>query len=62
LKDIKLSHERYHLEIMKDTMSRSFSKKLLPLNEYSPLERVFPPFRDEEILPLTEILYLGKNM
>jgi hypothetical protein len=37
-------------------------KRLLPLNEYSPLERVFLPFRDEEILPLTEILYLGKSM
>jgi hypothetical protein len=26
------------------------------------LERIFSPFRDEEKLPLTEILYLGKSM
>jgi hypothetical protein len=32
-----------------------------PLNECSPLERTFSPIRDEEILPLTEIFYLGKK-
>jgi hypothetical protein len=37
-------------------------KRLLPLNECSPLERIFSPFRDEEKLPLTEIFYLGKSM
>jgi hypothetical protein len=37
-------------------------KRLLPLNEYSLLEGIFSPCRDEEILPLTEIFYLGKSM
>jgi hypothetical protein len=27
-----------------------------------PLERIFSPIRDEEILPLTEIFYLGNIM
>ena len=37
--------------------------RLLPLNECSPFERIFCPFDiDEEILPLSEILYLGKHM
>ena len=38
------------------------TKRLLPLNESSPLERIFSPLRDEEKLPLTEIFYLGKIM
>jgi hypothetical protein len=37
-------------------------KLLLPLNECSPFGRNFSPFRDEEMLPLTEIFYLGKGM
>jgi hypothetical protein len=36
--------------------------KLLPLDECSPFERIFSPFRDKEILPLIEIFYLGKSM
>jgi hypothetical protein len=35
-------------------------KIITPLNECYPLERIFPPFRDVEILPLTEIFYLEK--
>jgi hypothetical protein len=38
------------------------TKRLLPLNECSPLERIFSPFRDEEKLSLTEVFYLGKSM
>jgi hypothetical protein len=38
------------------------STLLLPLNECSPFGKNFLPFRDEEILPLTEIFYLGKSM
>jgi hypothetical protein len=42
---------------------------MIPFEEITPPKRVFslernfsPFFRDEEILPLTEILYLGKSM
>jgi hypothetical protein len=37
-------------------------KLLLPLNECSLFGRNFSPFRDEEIVPLIEIFYLGKSM
>jgi hypothetical protein len=37
-------------------------KLLLPLNECSIFGSNFSPFRDEEILLLTEIFYLGKGM
>jgi hypothetical protein len=35
---------------------------MTPLNECSPFGRNFSLFRDEEILPLIEIFYLGKSM
>jgi hypothetical protein len=37
-------------------------KLLILLNECSLFGRNFSPFRDKEILPLTEIFYLGKSM
>jgi hypothetical protein len=36
-------------------------KILLPLNECSLFGRNFSPFRDEEMLPPTEIFFLGKT-
>ena len=36
-------------------------KRLLPLNECSPLERIFSPFRDEEKTPPDRDLLLRKK-
>jgi hypothetical protein len=37
-------------------------KTSTPLNECSPLGRIFSPLETKKILPLTDIFYLGKNM
>jgi hypothetical protein len=63
-KTLKTCRKQIRLSLIKDlSINTSWSTKLLlPLNECSPLERIFSPFRDEEILPLTEIFYLEKSM
>jgi hypothetical protein len=63
-KTLKAYRKQIRLALSKElsiNINRS-TKRLLPLNECSPLERIFSPFRDEEKLPLTEIFYLGKSM
>jgi hypothetical protein len=51
------------LALIKDLSMISIEavKIINPLNECSPLERIFSPFRDEEILPLTKIFYFRKK-
>jgi hypothetical protein len=59
-KTLKVYRKQIKTCPLKD-LSIEVSKKLLLLQEYSPFKRIFSPFViDEEILPLTEILYLGK--
>jgi hypothetical protein len=63
-KTLKAYRKQIRIALSKElsiNINRS-TKRLFPLNECSPLERIFSPFRDEEKLPLTEIFYLGKNM
>jgi hypothetical protein len=61
---LKTCRKQIRLALIEDlSINTSWrTKLLLPLNECSPLEINFSPFRDEEILPLTEIFYLGKSM
>ena len=63
-KDIKACRKQIRLALIKDLSMILIEavKIITPLNECSPFERIFSPFRDEEILPLTEIFYLGKSM
>jgi hypothetical protein len=60
---LKTCRKQIRLAIIKDLTMISIEavKLLLPLNECSPFGRNFSPFRDEEILPLTEIFYFRKN-
>jgi hypothetical protein len=63
-KTLKANRKQIRLALSKElsiNINRG-TKRLLPLNECSPLERIFSPFRDEEKLPLIEIFYLGKSM
>jgi hypothetical protein len=63
-KTLKAYRKQIRLALSKElsiNINRS-TKRLLPLNECSLLERIFSPFRDEEKLPLTENFYLGKSM
>jgi hypothetical protein len=63
-KTLKAYRKQIRLALSKElsiNINRS-TKRLPPLNESSPLERIFSPFRDEEKLPLTGIFYLGKSM
>jgi hypothetical protein len=59
--DIKSMYEANKICPLKRFINLSI-KILLPLNKCSLFERIFSSFRDEEILPLTEIVYLGKSM
>jgi hypothetical protein len=62
-KTLKAYRKQIRLALSKElsiNINRS-TKRLLPLNECSPLKRIFSPFRGEEKLPLTEIFYLGKS-
>ena len=64
-KTLKAHRKKMRLALIKDlSINTNWSTQslLLSLNECSPLERIFSPFRDEEILPLTEIFYLGNIM
>jgi hypothetical protein len=63
-KTLKTCRKQFRLAFLKDLSMTPIEvvKLLLPLNECSPFGRNFSPFRDEEMLPLTEIFYLGKGM
>jgi hypothetical protein len=62
-KILKAYRKQIRLALIKDLSMILIEevKIITPLNECSPLERIFSPFRDEEILPLIEIFYLGKS-
>jgi hypothetical protein len=61
-KTLKTCRKQFRLALLKDFSMTLIEavKLLLPLNECSPFGRNFSPFRDEEMLPLIEIFYLGK--
>jgi hypothetical protein len=63
-KTLKKYRKQIRLALIKDLSMKPIeaAKFLLLLNECSLFGRNFTPFRDKEILPLTEIFYLGKSM
>jgi hypothetical protein len=61
-KTLKTCRKHLRLALIKDYCQLKKLTLYLPLNECSLLERNFSPIRDEEILPLIEIFYLGKRM
>jgi hypothetical protein len=62
-KILKTYSKQIRLALIKDLSMKPIEavKLLLLLNECSHFGRNFSPFRDKEILPLTEIFYLGKT-
>jgi hypothetical protein len=63
-KTLKAYRKQIRLALSKELSINIYrsTKNLRPLNECSPSERIFSPFRDEEKLPLIEIFYFGKSM